>query len=130
VLTLHMPLNDATRGLVGDALLARMDQGSYVINAGRGGVLDEDALVRALDSGQLAGAALDVFAEEPLPAGSPLRGRSDVLLNPHTAGVTREAYHAIRARLVESLDRVLSGQAPRNVVNGVIVNRAQPVPAR
>ncbi|MFI1333245.1 2-hydroxyacid dehydrogenase [Streptomyces sp. NPDC020845] len=130
VLTLHMPLNNATRGLVGDALLTRMPQGSYVINAGRGGVLDEHALVRALDSGQLAGAALDVFAEEPLPADSPLRGRSDVLLNPHTAGVTHEAYHAIRARLIESLDRVLSGEAPRNVVNGVIVNRAQPAPAR
>ncbi|MGO4421105.1 NAD(P)-dependent oxidoreductase [Streptomyces sp. MCAF7] len=76
-----------------------------------------------------AGAALDVFAEEPLPADSPLRGRPDVLLNPHTAGVTHEAYHAIRARLIESLDRVLSGQAPRNVVDGVIVNRAQLISA-
>ncbi|MFD0449021.1 2-hydroxyacid dehydrogenase [Streptomyces indonesiensis] len=85
VLTLHMPLNDATRGVIGEDVLRRMPRGSWVLNAGRGGVLDEAAVVRALDSGQLAGAALDVFTEEPLPASSPLRGRTDVLLNPHAA---------------------------------------------
>lgn len=119
VLTLHMPLNAATRGVVGADMLRRMPRGSYVLNAGRGGVLDEAAVARALDSGQLAGAALDVFAEEPLPAGSPLRGRTDVLLNPHAAGVTYEAYHNLRAGVIESLDLVLSGKAPRAVVNGV-----------
>jgi D-3-phosphoglycerate dehydrogenase len=119
VVSTHMPLNDATRGLVGDGLLDLMPQGGYLLNAGRGGVVDEDALVRALDAGRLAGAALDVFATEPLPADSPLRGRDDVLLSPHAAGVTREAYQNLRARLVEQLDRVLSGEPPRAVVNGV-----------
>ncbi|MFH8572651.1 2-hydroxyacid dehydrogenase [Streptomyces sp. NPDC017993] len=125
VLTLHMPLNDATRGLIGDDALGRMPRGSWVVNAGRGGVLDEAAVVRALDSGQLAGAALDVFAEEPLPAASPLRGRTDVLLNPHAAGVTHEAYQNLRADVIESLDLVLSGKQPRNVVNGVTPDQAR-----
>ncbi|WP_258349101.1 2-hydroxyacid dehydrogenase [Saccharopolyspora gregorii] len=119
VLSLHLPLNTATHGLVGDELLARMRRGGYVLNAGRGGVLDERALVRALDSGQLAGAALDVFEQEPLPADSPLRGRSDVLLNPHTAGVTWDAYHNLRGKLFAKLAAVLSGERPADVVNGV-----------
>ncbi|MDA3627475.1 2-hydroxyacid dehydrogenase [Saccharopolyspora oryzae] len=119
VLSLHLPLNDATRNLLDDDLLATLPDGAYVINAGRGGVIDEFALVRALDAGRLAGAALDVFAEEPLPTGSPLRGRDDVLLNPHTAGVTWEAYHNLRNRLFEKLAAVLAGRPPVDVVNGV-----------
>lgn len=119
VLSLHMPLAEGTRGLVGDTLLRSMPRGAYVLNAGRGGVLDEDALVRALDDGQLAGAALDVFAVEPLPAGSPLRGRDDVLLSPHTAGATWGSRRRLREGLVAQLDRVLSRLPPRDVVNGV-----------
>jgi D-3-phosphoglycerate dehydrogenase len=119
ILCLHMPLNEATANLLDDARLGRLPKGAHVINAGRGGVLDEHALVRALDSGQLAGAALDVFAVEPLPGDSPLRGRSDVLLNPHTAGVTWEAYHHLRSQLFETLERVLDGHPPTNIVNGV-----------
>lgn len=119
VLSLHLPLNADTCGLVGDDLLARLPRGALVVNAGRGGVIDEDALVRSLDAGHLGGAALDVFAAEPLPADSPLRGRDDVLLTPHTAGVTWEAYHNLRERLFDSLDAVLSGRAPAHVVNGI-----------
>ena len=119
ILSVHLPLNDRTRNVLDEKALALLPQGAYVVNAGRGGVLDEDALVRLLDTGHLAGAALDVFAEEPLPAASALRGRSDVLLNPHSAGVTHEAYHNLRGRLIEQLDRVLSGRPPANVVNGV-----------
>jgi D-3-phosphoglycerate dehydrogenase / 2-oxoglutarate reductase len=119
ILSVHLPLNDATGNLLDETLLGRLPQGAYVVNAGRGGVLDEHALVRALDSGHLAGAALDVFAVEPLPDDSPLRGRDDVLLNPHTAGVTWEAYQNLRARLFEKLDRTLAGQPPTDIVNGV-----------
>lgn len=119
ILSLHLPLNDATRNLLDDDLLATLPKGAHVVNAGRGGVIDESALVRALDSGHLAGAALDVFAEEPLRADSPLRGRDDVLLNPHTAGVTWEAYHNLRNRLFEKLAAVLAGQPPADIVNGV-----------
>jgi D-3-phosphoglycerate dehydrogenase len=119
ILSLHLPLNDDTRGLLGDDLLASLPKGAHVVNAGRGGVIDETALVRALDSGHLAGAALDVFGEEPLPADSPLRGRDDLLLNPHSAGVTWDAYHNLRHRLFEKLAAVLAGQPPADIVNGV-----------
>ncbi|KMS72016.1 2-hydroxyacid dehydrogenase [Prauserella rugosa] len=117
ILTLHLPLNPTTRGLLDEELLATLPRGGYVVNAGRGGVIDEAALARALDSGQVAGAALDVFTEEPLPEVSPLRGRSDVLLNPHAAGVTREAYHKLREQLFATLTDVVNGQEPLNVVN-------------
>ena len=119
VLSVHLPLNAGTANLLDDEALAKLPEGTYLINAGRGGVIDEDALARALQRGHLAGAALDVFAEEPLPADSPLRERSDVLLTPHTAGVTWQAYHKLRTQLIEALANVLSGNAPENVVNGV-----------
>ena len=119
ILCVHLPLHDATANLLDETVLRRLPQGAYVVNAGRGGVLDEHALVRLLDSGHLAGAALDVFAVEPLPADSPLRGRGDVLLTPHTGGVTWEAYHGLRAQLFRELDQVLSGKPPANIVNGI-----------
>lgn len=119
VLSVHLPLLESTANLLDDKRLGLLPDGAYVVNAGRGGVLDEAALVRALDAGRLGGAALDVFAVEPLPAGSPLRGRTDVLLTPHTAGVTAEAYHNLRNRLFARLDAVLSGEPPADVVNGV-----------
>jgi len=89
--TLHVPLTDATRGLIGADQLALMKTDAVLINTARGGIVDEAALAAALKSGKLGGAALDVFATEPLPAGSPLADCPRLVLTPHVAGVTRES---------------------------------------
>jgi len=91
VISIHVPLNDETRGLVGDDALGRMKRGAIVINASRGGVINEVSLARALHDGSVAGAALDVFEVEPLRDDSPLREAPNLVLTPHLAGSTAEA---------------------------------------
>ena len=108
VLSLHVPLTESTKGLLGDAQLAMMKSEAVIINAARGGVLDEAALLRRLQEKRLAGAALDVFEKEPLPADHPLRRLPNVVLTPHLGASTEEAQlnvaleiaQAIRAALV------------------------------
>lgn len=119
LLVVVIALTPQTRGLVTAESLARMPEGSYVVNAARGGVLDEDALLEAVRSGRLAGAALDVYATEPLPADSPLRGEDRILLSPHAGGATREAQGRLIAAVVENVRRAVGGEAVDNVVNGV-----------
>lgn len=119
LVTVHVPLDQETRGLINEAALRRMKPGAILINASRGPVVDETALVEALDSGHLGGAGLDVFDTEPLPSDSPLRDFENVFLSPHVGGATQEA----EARLLETcganLRRVLDGLEPFNIVNGV-----------
>ena len=91
VVTLHVPLTEATRHLVGAAEIAAMKSGACIVNTARGGVLDETAMVEALVSGKLGAAALDVFEDEPLPAHSRLEGIPNLYLTPHIAGLTEEA---------------------------------------
>jgi len=91
VVTLHLPLTDATRQLLGREQLARMKRGAVLVNAARGELVDEGALIEAVQSGHLSGAAVDVFAEEPLPKDSPMRGVDRLLLTPHLAASTQEA---------------------------------------
>ncbi len=91
VISLHIPLVDGTRGLIGAAQLRRMKQGAVLINTARGGIVDESALAAALTEKHLGGAALDVFAQEPLSAGSPLAGAPNLILTPHVAGLTAES---------------------------------------
>lgn len=91
ILSLHCPLTERTRGMIGERELSLMRRGSLLINTARGPVVDEAALLRALQSGHLEGAGLDTFDTEPLPAGSPLLALPNVLLTPHVAGVTRNA---------------------------------------
>jgi phosphoglycerate dehydrogenase-like enzyme len=119
VLTIHVPLLESTAGLLDRRRLALLPAGAVIVNASRGPVIDEAALGDALDSGRLRGAALDVFAVEPLPLDSPLRGRPNVLLSPHLAGSTNEARQRMIASGLLNLDRVLRGGAPEHVVNGV-----------
>jgi (S)-sulfolactate dehydrogenase len=101
---------DGTRHLIDAAALGRMRQGAVLVNAARGGVVDEAALGAALRSGQLAGAMLDVFEREPLPAGSPLEGAPNLILTPHIAGVTEESNVRVSAVTATNVRRVLEGR--------------------
>jgi D-3-phosphoglycerate dehydrogenase len=119
VVVLVIALGGATRDLLDDDGLARLKPGALVVNAARGGVLDEQALARALERGHVGGAALDVFRVEPLPAGSPLRTAPRVLLSPHAAGSTVQAVTRILQLTNGNLRRVLAGEPVVDVVNGV-----------
>ncbi|HSD53466.1 MAG TPA: hydroxyacid dehydrogenase [Burkholderiales bacterium] len=106
--TLHVPLTQTTRHLISAGRLARMKRGAVLINTARGGVIDEDALAESLAGGHLAGAALDVFEIEPLPAGSPLAGAPNLVLTPHIAGVTREANARVSGMIAEKVAAALA----------------------
>lgn len=106
---LTLPLTDQTRGLIDAAAIARMHSGAVLVDIGRGGVVDEQALVTALQQGRLAGAALDVFAVEPLPPGSPLWDLPNVLISPHTAGLSVRENERIIDLFSENLRRYLAG---------------------
>ena len=120
VICVHTPLDVDTKALIGAEALARMKQGSFLVNAARGPIVDEKALVDALESGHLAGAALDVFEVEPLPKDSPLRALENVILAPHVGGATIEADVRLDEMVGENLLRVLDGLPPFNVVNAVV----------
>lgn len=111
-----LPLTDETRGLVSRETFARMREGAIFVNVGRGGVVDEDALVGALRSGKLRGAALDVFAEEPLPESSPLWSLENVILSPHTAALSVRENERIVELFCENLRRYLEGRPLRSRV--------------
>jgi (S)-sulfolactate dehydrogenase len=103
VLSLHVPLTESTRGLVDAARLARMKPDAILVNTARGGVVDETALAAALRNGKLGGAALDVFDDEPLRAGSPLAGAPNLILTPHIGGVTRESNERVSSLIAERI---------------------------
>lgn len=109
IVSLHLPLTEATRDLIGAPELARMRRGAILVNAARGGIVDEAALVAALDSGHLGAAALDTFAVEPLPAGHPLCGRDDVVLSPHSAALTEQCLVAMGVATVRNALAGLDG---------------------
>jgi D-3-phosphoglycerate dehydrogenase / 2-oxoglutarate reductase len=110
--SIHAPLLPATRGLMNAAAFARMKKGAFVVNTARGPLIDEPALVVALDSGHLAGAALDVVAVEPLAPDSRLLGRDNVILTPHTAFYSVEALEELQTKCAGDVARVLSGETP------------------
>ncbi|MGZ5039932.1 MAG: NAD(P)-dependent oxidoreductase, partial [Usitatibacter sp.] len=106
--SLHIPLTPETRGLLDAARLATMKRDAVVINTARGGILDEAALAAMLRAGRLGGAALDVFDDEPLSAGSPLAGAPRLLLTPHIAGVTVESNERVSSLIAERVAAALS----------------------
>ncbi|MCU1501723.1 MAG: D-isomer specific 2-hydroxyacid dehydrogenase NAD-binding protein [Ilumatobacteraceae bacterium] len=118
-------LGETTRGLLSAERLATLPAGALVINASRGGIVDEDAVLHAVETGHLAGAAFDVYATEPLPADSPLRRSDRILLTSHTAGSTVETFGRLVALIRDNLARATSGAPVRNVVNdaGAVVRR-------
>jgi D-3-phosphoglycerate dehydrogenase / 2-oxoglutarate reductase len=108
--SVHAPLLPATRGLMNAAAFAKVKKGAYLINTARGPLIDEPALIAALDSGQLGGAALDVVTTEPLAKDSPLIGRDNVILTPHTAFYSVEALEELQTKCASDVARVLSGE--------------------
>lgn len=115
--TLHTPLLPETRHLANERRLRTMKRGSYLINASRGGVVDEAALIKVLEDGHLAGAGLDVFDPEPPLADNPLLKMRNVVLTPHIASYTDAGMAAMQAGTVENIANVLKGERPRWIAN-------------
>ncbi len=110
--SVHAPLMPATRGLLNADAFRKMKKGAFVINTARGPLIDEEALIAALDSGHLGGAALDVVAVEPLAKDNKLVGRDNVILTPHTAFYSVEALAELQTKCASDVARVLSGEPP------------------
>lgn len=108
VVSLHVPLTDGTRGLFDAARIAAMKPGAVLVNTARGGIVDEAALAASLVAGHLGGAALDVFDDEPLPAGSALAAAPNLILTPHIGGVTLESNERVSSMIAERVGRFLS----------------------
>ncbi|HLT01309.1 MAG TPA: C-terminal binding protein [Geminicoccaceae bacterium] len=109
-ITLHVPLTDSTRNLIDAGALRQMKPGACLINVSRGGLVDEAALFAALDEGHLAGAALDTFVNEPLPAADPLIKNERLILSPHVAWMSDTSALELRRRASEEMARLLTGK--------------------
>ncbi len=123
LISVHVPLNAETRGLIGAAEFRSMKPTAVVVNTSRGPVIDQDALIVALREKWIAGAALDVVTEEPLPASSPLRDFDQVILTPHTGADSVDSMKHVRRTVVESVAAVLSGYWPPFPVNPKVAPR-------
>ena len=124
VVSLHAPLTTATFAMIGAEQLARMPAGAFLVNTARGELIDPRALAQALESGHVAGAALDTLAPEPPPEDHPLLNlspgtRQRLLLTPHVAGTTRGAFQRMLTGALKNIERVAGGGTPRYVVNSV-----------
>lgn len=120
-ITIHLPKTDDTAGLLDTQMLAMTKPGVRIVNCARGGIVDELALLAALDSGHVAGAALDVFNQEPLPADSPLLRHPRVIVTPHIAGSTVEAQDQVAIDVAEQVIDVLAGRPARYAVNAPLL---------
>lgn len=114
---LAVPHTPETKALMNAKRLAAMKPGAHLVNVARGETLDEDALVRALDSGHLAGAALDVFPEEPLPADSPLWGVKNLIITPHVSGLARDYIPRVCRVFVENHENRARGRPLKNLID-------------
>jgi D-3-phosphoglycerate dehydrogenase len=123
-ITIHVPLGTETRNLLGGAELARMKEGAYLINCARGGLVDEAALAAALVSGHLAGAALDVFEQEPL-TDSPLLEAPNLILTPHVAASTREAQTQVSTEIAEQVVDFFAGRPVAYPINPAVLRKGE-----
>ncbi len=119
IVTLHVPINDSTRNTIDAHALSLMKPSAVLINTCRGGVIEEPALADALSSGSIAFAGLDVFAKEPPDLDNPLLRLPNVLLTPHTAGITRDTWTRRGRFVYENIDRVDRGERPLARVDGL-----------
>jgi len=119
ILSLHCPLNDQTRSMVNATAIASMPKGSYIINTARGGLIDEAALLEAIQSGHLAGAGLDTFATEPPGSNHPFWAEPRIVATPHIAGVTKQANARVGIAAVRGIIQFLGGESidPERIVN-------------
>jgi D-3-phosphoglycerate dehydrogenase len=120
IITVHVPLNKATRGIIGTEQIARMKPGSMLVNVARGGVYDEAAVAQALTDGKLAGAAFDVYEQEP-PVDSPLMAAPNTVLTPHLGASTAEAQVRVAEEACEQVIDVLAGRSARYAVNAPLL---------
>ncbi|HVS87080.1 MAG TPA: C-terminal binding protein [Candidatus Acidoferrum sp.] len=121
-ISIHSPLLPETHHLFNADVFRKMKPTAYLVNTARGPIVDETALAHALDARQLAGAALDVLSQEP-PTGSPLFGRNNVILTPHTSFYSVESLVELQIKAAEEVVRVMTKQAPRNPVNPEVLQR-------
>ena len=121
--SIHMPLNDETRHLIGESFFKAMKPTAYFINVSRGPIVDEEALIRALEAGEIAGAGLDVFEEEPTPADNPLLKMDNVVVTPHSAGASSESYASGLSSIGQETARILQGMWPMSLVNPDVKSR-------
>jgi D-3-phosphoglycerate dehydrogenase len=122
-ITIHCPKTPETTGLFDSARLAKMKKTAYLVNTARGGIVDEKALYDALVGNRIAGAALDVFAQEPTPADNPLLTLKNFIAAPHVAGVTREAVERMAVVAVQNILSVIDGKPNReNVINREVLD--------
>ena len=119
IVSLHLPLTDATAGLLGRDALAAMKPDAVLVNTSRGPIVDEAALVDALRDGRLAAAGLDVFATEPVPADNPLLGLPNVVLTPHVTWYTADTMRRYLEFAVDNCERLRDGRDLAHVVNGI-----------
>jgi D-3-phosphoglycerate dehydrogenase len=120
--SLTVPLNAETRHLIGERELRQMQPSAYLINTSRGPLIDQEALVRAVREGWIAGAGLDVFDPEPLPDDHPLFSLPEVIMTPHVAYYSPQAQLELRTRAAENVVAVLSGRMPECVVNPQVLD--------
>ena len=125
--SVHLPLNPHTRKLVGESFFKAMKPTAFIINTCRGPTIDEQALIKALQSGELAGAGLDVFEVEPTPADNPLLSMDNVRVTPHSAGGSVASRDAAPIQIGQEAARILNGRWPMSLVNPEV--RAQ-IPTR
>jgi phosphoglycerate dehydrogenase-like enzyme len=117
VVSVHVPLTPETRNLLNAERLGRMKPSAILVNLARGGIVDEAALARLMRDGRIAGAALDVFANEPLPKDDPLNGLSNTILTPHIVGHTVESTQSLVDCTADNVACMLAGQPPRHLIN-------------
>jgi D-3-phosphoglycerate dehydrogenase len=123
VVSVHVPLTDDSREMFGARRFASMKRGAVFVNTARGGLVDQNALLAALDAGQLVGAGLDVTTPEPLPPDHPLLGRDDVVVTPHVASATADGKVRILRAAVDEAMAVLRGERPEHLVNPEVWDR-------
>ena len=126
IVSIHVPLTDETRGMIGERELRMMKPNAILVNTARGPVVDTNALVKALSEGWIAGAGLDVFDEEPLPPDHPLTRLNNVVLTPHIGSATIETRTRMADMVAENLIAFARGETPPNLVNREVISIRKP----